>query len=63
VEEAFTVVAELTAEVFQAQFGGTIWRLRLVCLEERGVGRAKIYGNVSAFPGYAKWLENSMMSQ
>jgi hypothetical protein len=28
----------------------------------RGVERAKIYGSIYTFLGYAKWLENAMLS-
>lgn len=62
VKEAFTGAEELTIEVFQAHFGGSDYSILKRFEGVRGVERANIYGSISAFLGYAKWLENAMMS-
>lgn len=62
VQNAFTGVEELTIEVFQAQLGGSDYSVLRRFEGVRGVKRARIYGSIYAFPEYAKWLQNAMMS-
>lgn len=61
-EESFDSVEELTVEVFQAQYGSSDHKVLELLEGVRGVKKARVYGSVVAFPEYAKWLENAMMS-
>lgn len=61
-QQAFTGVEELTIEVFQTQFQGTDYRVLRRFEGIRGVKRARVYGSVSAFPKYVKWLQDAMVS-
>lgn len=63
VQNAFTGVEELTVEVFQAQFGGSDYSVLKRFESVRGVKNARIYGSIYAFPEYANWLQNAMMSR
>ncbi|KUJ10030.1 uncharacterized protein LY89DRAFT_268400 [Mollisia scopiformis] len=58
---AFTGVEELTLEVFQAQFGSSDNKVLRLFEGIRGVKKARIYGSVTDFPEYVRWLQNSMM--
>lgn len=60
--DAFTDVEELTIEVFQSQFGSSDYTALRLFEKIRGVKRAKVLGSVTAFPEYALWLEDVMMS-
>lgn len=60
VTKAFSGVEELTIEVFQAQFGSCGREVLGLWEGVRGVKRARVYGSVTAFPGYARWLGGSM---
>lgn len=59
---AFTGVEELTIEVFQAQYGSSDYKVLKLFESVRGVKRARIYGSVTAFPGYVEWLQDTMMT-
>jgi len=61
-QEAFTGMEELTIEVFQSQYRGSDHSVLKLFEEIRGVKRARVYGSITAFPEYAKWLEHVMMS-
>ena len=52
---------ELTIEVFQAQYGSSDHKVLRLFEGVRGVKKAKVYGSVTLFPDYAKWLEDVMM--
>ena len=60
--DAFSGVEELTIEVFQAQFGGSDYRVLRLFEGIRGVKKVKIFGSVIAFPEYVGWLRGSIMS-
>jgi hypothetical protein len=59
--DAFTGLEELTIEVFQAQFGSSDYKVLRLFEGIRGVKKARIYGSVTLFPEYVKWLEASMV--
>lgn len=52
----------LSVEAFQAQFGScdfsNLRRLEMV----RAVERVTVSGSTNAFPAYARWLEQAMMT-
>ena len=53
----------VTIEVFQAQFGGSDFQVLELFEGVRGVAKARVYGSVTNFPEYVKWLEGTMMSE
>jgi hypothetical protein len=59
---AFSGVEELTIEVFQAQFGGSDYKVLTLFEGVRGVKRAKVYGSVTAFPEYVAWLAAAIVT-
>jgi hypothetical protein len=62
VTEAFSGKEELTIEVWQPVYLG-VGRDNLRRFEGvRGVKRAKVFGSVSGFRDYARWLEAGIMS-
>lgn len=60
--DAFSGVEELTVEVFQAQYGNSDYKVLKLLEEVRGVEKAKIYGSISGFREYARWLVDAMMT-
>jgi len=60
--DSFTGVEELTIEVFQAQFGGSDYKVLRLFEGVRGVKRVRVYGSVTAFPEYVEWLKTTMVT-
>ncbi|CZT52061.1 uncharacterized protein RSE6_13303 [Rhynchosporium secalis] len=58
--QSFTGVEELSIEVSQAQFGSSNYKVLRLFEGIRSVKRARIYGSVTAFPEYVRWLQGSM---
>ena len=52
----------MTIEVFQAQFGGSDYKVLRLFEGVRGVKRVRVYGSVTAFPEYVEWLKTTMVT-
>ena len=61
--QAFSGMDELTIEVNQSQYGGSDYGALKLFEDVRGVKRARVYGSITFFVEYAKWLEDVMMSE
>jgi hypothetical protein len=59
---AFSGLDELSIEVWQAQFESSDSEIMRLFEGVRRVKRATVFGSVTAFPAYRKWLEGAMMS-
>lgn len=59
---AFTGVEELTIEVFQAQFASSDFEVLRLFEGIRCVKKVKIYGSITSFPEYVRWLQAAMKS-
>jgi hypothetical protein len=58
----FSNLDELSVEVFQAQFGSSGYE-KLKLLEGiRGVKSVRLFGSLTAFPEYATWLREALVS-
>ena len=57
-KESFDGMDELTIEAFQAQYGSSDHGVLELFEGIRGVKQAKVYGSVTAFPEYVRWLRS-----
>ncbi|KAK1984364.1 hypothetical protein LZ30DRAFT_436596 [Colletotrichum cereale] len=57
---AFSGVDELVIEVWQAVFQEADHAVLRVFERVRGVKHAKVYGSITGFEGYARWLEGAI---